>query len=88
MGARINAVDAEGDTALHVVVLGEFSGCIDLVKLLLKSGVDVSMKNKHGQRVLDVAVGRRRKDAELTHFLCSYINGLRHTTLKGRRNYM
>ena len=52
-GAKINATNNQGATALHVAVnRGEH-----LVKLLAERGADLNAKNKQGQTALDVATG-------------------------------
>lgn len=52
-GAEVNAVDNEGQTALHA---GAASGDDDKVRALLKAGGKTDMRDKHGDTALHVAV--------------------------------
>ncbi len=52
-GADINAVNANGDTALHVAVTkGD-----ELVKFLVEKGAKLDAKDKYNRTPLDVAMG-------------------------------
>jgi len=58
-GAKINAVDPEGKTALH---LAAFLGALDAVDLLVNRGVDVALRDQFGNTALDYATLLRKGD--------------------------
>ena len=53
-GARVDATNNQGATALHVAV----NRSADIVKLLVERGADIEAKNKAGFTALDIASGR------------------------------
>ncbi len=54
LGADVNAVSTQGETALHAVA---FSGIEEIARMLLDLGVDLNPKNKRGETPLKVAEG-------------------------------
>ena len=54
LGADLNAVNAAGDTALHIAVL---RGSTVFVQLLVDRGANVNVKNKNGWTPLTIAEG-------------------------------
>ena len=53
-GADVNAVDHDGNTALHHAAA---RGDIDSIKYLVSKGADVTKVNREGQTVADMANG-------------------------------
>jgi ankyrin repeat protein len=53
-GADVNAVDAEGQTALHVAAI---AGRLKIVRALLTLGTDPNLQDKEGKTALDCAFG-------------------------------
>ncbi|XP_055602720.1 putative ankyrin repeat protein RF_0381 isoform X2 [Uranotaenia lowii] len=62
-GVEINAMDNEGNTALHIAVA---TGKWELVEALLRNGADASLKNHAGLTPMETA---RRMDRELYFFI-------------------
>lgn len=50
-GANVNAINKDGNTALHISAMSGFSNCI---KLLLDAGCDKNILNKKGKTALDI----------------------------------
>ena len=59
-GANLNAKAANGSTPL---MMGAMFGTTEVVKLLLDSGADPTLKNAGGQTALDYATNGSRPDA-------------------------
>jgi ankyrin repeat protein len=57
LGADVNATNKDGDTALHIATVAQFSS---VIQLLVENGADVSVKNKGGQTPLMLASRRPR----------------------------
>ncbi|HBC89617.1 MAG TPA: hypothetical protein DCZ94_21985 [Lentisphaeria bacterium] len=57
--AEINTGDAKGDTPLHKAAI---KGEADIVKFLLENRADSSIKNKEGQKAVDLAKSPEVKD--------------------------
>ena len=57
-GADINAVSANGDTALHDAVSGR--GDLDIIRYVVAHGASLEAKNTRGQTPLDAARSSRR----------------------------
>ena len=51
-GATVDAVDNDGDTALHCAA---YFGKIQVVEALLNAGADKAVKTNYGQTALDLA---------------------------------
>jgi ankyrin repeat protein len=63
-GADVNAMNRDGNMPLHCILCDlhyEFSRKLELIKLLLKAGAKIDMKNKAGRTPLDI-VQRAVKD--------------------------
>jgi ankyrin repeat protein len=58
-GAKINAQSSEGNTPLHIAILGE---CQDLVHTLLQNGADINLKNKNQKSAVQLARERGHLD--------------------------
>lgn len=58
-GAKINAIDEQNATSL---MWAAFGGHIECVEQLLSRGALISLKNKHGQNVLDFAKTKEIRD--------------------------
>jgi len=56
-GAKINAKDPRGNTALHLVIANGYAltSAVDTVKALMKGKPDLKAKNKEGKTPLDLA---------------------------------
>jgi ankyrin repeat protein len=54
-GAKINAQSGVSNTVLHMAIL---AGYQDLARFLLQKGVDITLKNKNGKSVLQIAQER------------------------------
>lgn len=57
-GAKINERDNDGNTALMLVLKGEYEDkdkVTEMVKFLLENGADVTIKNQKGKTALDLA---------------------------------
>ena len=54
MGADVNAVNGQGNTAIHAAISGGFNR---IIKRLVEKGADVNIKNKRGQSALKMALG-------------------------------
>jgi hypothetical protein len=57
-GADVNGVDYNGDTPLHIAAAGGFAG---IAAYLLAHGADPTIRNKHGEQPLDVALEEQAK---------------------------
>lgn len=57
----VNKVDIDGDSAIHKAVKKNFS---EIVSLLIKAGVDISVKNKEGHTPKDIAKERKITDLD------------------------
>src|SRR5699024_8125815 len=58
--AQINAVNSDGRTALHTAISG--NGNLEMVKLLVEKGADVTVKDKEGLTLVDHALSKRKMD--------------------------
>jgi ankyrin repeat protein len=58
-GANINAQSSDGNTALHMAILG---GHQDLVHILLQKGANITLKNKKSKSVVQLARERGHLD--------------------------
>ncbi|MFT5324299.1 MAG: ankyrin repeat protein [Planctomycetaceae bacterium] len=75
-GANVNAINKYGQTALHLAIRGPGvldSRILDVVKLLLRHGATVDIKDHHGVTPIDLA--ESRKMPELTETLKQVIAG-------------
>ena len=54
LGADVNAVDADGNTVVH---LAASRGDNDMIQFLVSKGADVKKVNRTGQTTIDVANG-------------------------------
>jgi len=70
-GCNINDVDINGETAL---MFAASKGHVDSVKLLLKMGADISIKNKYNKSALDIAI--RGEYDDISQYLFSMLSEL------------
>jgi uncharacterized protein len=57
--ALVNAVDAQGDTALHVIVsVGQDPRSVQIARVLVRRGADLEIKNKAGEAPLALFGGQ------------------------------
>lgn len=54
-GAYVNDTTFNGDTPLHLAAEARLTSSVELVKLLLKHGACIDLKNKRGMRPIEVA---------------------------------
>lgn len=74
LGANINVVDRPYDkTPLHYYVSGSRPN-IDIVRLLLESGIDKDIKDKYGETALDIA--KKRKLTDIAELIENYFDPL------------
>ncbi len=69
-GADVNAADAKGNTPLHWAAL---SGNTTYAQVLLDLQADACIKNKKGQRPVDVIPKERSQWQSLLHFPCDAV---------------
>jgi len=76
----INIGDSNGNTVLHYALLKED---IPTIKLLIEQGAEITLKNKDGESVLDMALFKKNKD--LMYFLLEIypMNSLNKLNEKG-----
>jgi ankyrin repeat protein len=67
LGLDINAVNDNGDTALHLAVTGR--GSPDIVRFLISRGANLQAKNKRGQTPLAAAMASRKELGPLIEIL-------------------
>jgi len=67
LGLDINAVNDNGDTALHVAVTGR--GSPQIVHFLIARGANLQAKNKRGQTPLSAATASRKELGPLIDIL-------------------
>ena len=60
-GLNVNAIDHNGWSSLHWAI-SSTEGSVDVVKLLLGSGCDISIKDKQGRTAVDLAKTFTRKE--------------------------
>jgi len=67
LGADVNAVDNNGETALHAAISGR--GAESIVRFLVENGADLQTKNKQGRTPLEVAIASRRERTDIVTYL-------------------
>lgn len=70
-GADVDVQDLDGNTGMHAICAQPFRGekeeeiaQIKIVKMSLKAGCDLTIKNEAGETALDVAIKNKRTDLE------------------------
>ncbi|EDO42782.1 predicted protein [Nematostella vectensis] len=61
LSAIVNAVNDDGDTALHILACGErhkIEFCCQAIRTLVNAGADRSIRNNEGKTALDIALAR------------------------------
>ena len=60
LSVDVNAVNGEGDTALHIAVLRDFNS---VVQFLVENGARLDIRNKKQQTPLALAITRKASNA-------------------------
>jgi ankyrin repeat protein len=74
-GADVNAVNAAGDTAVHIAATTNFSesgtaeGSIAIVKFLVEHGARLDVRNKQGRTALESVLRAKEHSAAIEAFL-------------------
>src|SRR5215468_11113657 len=63
-GANVNAVDSDGETALHYAARAD-SASVEIVRILLQKGADVNVRDHDGTTALMKVIQKERPELAL-----------------------